>query len=38
MNEINYKDLIIGLLEKIEDEKILAYFYYFIKGKLKAGE
>lgn len=29
-----YKEMIIKLIEKIEDEKILRHIYIFIKNKL----
>lgn len=33
---MDYKKLIIEMLDKIEDVNILKYFYLFIKGKLEA--
>lgn len=36
MGESEYKEKIIHIIENIEDENVLKYFYYFIKGKVKA--
>ena len=38
MQELAYKDKIIGIIDAITDENILEYLYYFIKGKVKAEE
>lgn len=34
---MNYKTEIIKMIEKVTDENVLEYLYYFLKGKLKAG-
>ncbi len=36
MGESEYREQIIDLIENIDDENVLAYLYFFIKGKLKA--
>ena len=36
MEELDYKEQIIKLVEKIDDENKLAYLYFFIKNKIKA--
>ena len=40
MEELNekeyYKEAIIDIINSIDREDILVYFYYLIKGKLKA--
>lgn len=34
---MNYKAEIIKMIEKVTDENVLEYLYYFLKGKLRAG-
>ena len=36
MEELDYKEEIIKLVENIDDENKLAYLYFFIKNKIKA--
>lgn len=38
MGEIKYKEEIIKLIKEIKDENKLAYLYFFIKNKIKAGD
>lgn len=38
MEEAFYKEQIIEIINKLDDVSILMYLYYFIKGKVKAGE
>ena len=38
MDEVFYKDKLIEIVNKLEDVSMLTYLYYFIKGKVKAGE
>ena len=38
MQDLAYKDKIIGIIYAITDENVLEYLYYFIKGKVKAEE
>lgn len=38
MNEKeNYKKSIINMIKELENEKLLEYFYHFIRLKIKAG-
>ena len=36
MEELNYKEEIIKMIENIDDENKLAYLYFFINNKIKA--
>jgi hypothetical protein len=36
MDELMYKEKIIGIINNINDENVLEYLYFFIKGKVKA--
>lgn len=36
MGELDYKKQIIDMIENTDDEEVLAYLYFFIKGKVKA--
>lgn len=36
MEDLDYKEKIINLIKSIDDESILMYLYFFIKGKIKA--
>jgi hypothetical protein len=38
MEEVFYKEQIIEIVNQLEDVSMLMYLYYFIKGKVKAGE
>ena len=35
MGEAEYKENIIEIIKSIDDKNVLAYLYYFIKGKTK---
>lgn len=36
MGELDYKEEIIKMIKKINNENKLAYLYFFIKNKIKA--
>ena len=38
MKKTNYKEKLLKLIEKIEDESVLEYLYHFIKLKTKTEE
>lgn len=38
MGELDYKEEIINMIENTDDEEVLVYLYFFIKGKVKAEE
>ena len=38
MEKTNYKEKLLKLIEKIEDESVLEYLYHFIKLKIKTEE